>query len=100
MHRRGRGAGPGSASFIAAARASSRALPSRAGGGVSVRLVAVGTPFCRVPGGRYPPTQWAKAAIAAYKEHKADRIVAEVNNGGEMVEATLRVLDPNVSYTA
>jgi phage terminase large subunit-like protein len=50
--------------------------------------------------GRYPPTEWAKAAIAAYKEHKADRIVAEVNNGGEMVEATLRVLDPNVSYTA
>jgi predicted phage terminase large subunit-like protein len=50
--------------------------------------------------GRYPPTEWAKAAIAAYKEHRADRIVAEVNNGGEMVEATLRVLDPNVSYTA
>jgi len=50
--------------------------------------------------GRYPPTEWAKTAIAAYKEHKAYRIVAEVNNGGEMVEATLRVLDPNVSYTA
>ena len=50
--------------------------------------------------GRYPPTEWAKAAIAAYREHKTDRIVAEVNNGGEMVEATLRVLDPNVAYTA
>jgi hypothetical protein len=26
--------------------------------------------------------------------------VAEVNNGGEMVEATLRVVDDNVAYTA
>jgi phage terminase large subunit-like protein len=26
--------------------------------------------------------------------------VAEVNNGGEMVEATLRVVDPSVSYSA
>ncbi len=45
--------------------------------------------------GRYPPVEWAKAAVAAYRAHKADRIVAEVNNGGEMVEATLRVIDPN-----
>ena len=27
-----------------------------------------------------------------------DRIVAEVNNGGEMVEATLRVIDPNLAF--
>jgi phage terminase large subunit-like protein len=50
--------------------------------------------------GRFPPTQWAKTAIAAYRKHQADRVVAEVNNGGEMVESTLRVIDPNVSYTA
>ena len=31
---------------------------------------------------------------------KADRIVAEVNNGGDMVEATIRMVDPNVSYAA
>src|SRR6516162_5506012 len=37
--------------------------------------------------GRYTPTQWAWRAIALYREHKADRIVAEVNNGGEMVRA-------------
>src|SRR5579864_3429316 len=43
--------------------------------------------------GRYTPTEWAKAAIAAYRAHKADRIVAEINNGGEMVEATLRIVD-------
>jgi phage terminase large subunit-like protein len=50
--------------------------------------------------GRYPPAEWAKTAIAAYRAHRADRVVAEVNNGGEMVEATLRVIDPNVSFAA
>ena len=40
------------------------------------------------------------AAISLYRQHKADRIVAEVNNGGDMVEATLRMVDPNVAYTA
>jgi phage terminase large subunit-like protein len=50
--------------------------------------------------GRYRPTEWAKTAIAAYRAHHADRIVAEVNNGGEMVESTLRVLDPNLSFAA
>src|SRR6202040_475006 len=33
---------------------------------------------------RYPPTEWAKVAIAAYRAHTADRIIGEVNNGGEM----------------
>src|SRR5262249_9820181 len=37
--------------------------------------------------GRYRPTEWAKTAIAAYRAHRADRIVAEVNHGGEMIEA-------------
>ena len=32
--------------------------------------------------GRYPPAEWAKTAIAAYRAHRADRVVAEVNNGG------------------
>ncbi len=44
--------------------------------------------------GRYAPPEWAKAAILAYRTHHADRIVAEVNNGGEMVEAMMRVIDP------
>jgi predicted phage terminase large subunit-like protein len=50
--------------------------------------------------GRYSPTEWAKSAIAAYRSHQADRIVAEVNNGGEMVEATIRMVDPSVAFTA
>lgn len=50
--------------------------------------------------GRYAPAEWARVAIAAYGAHQADRIVAEVNNGGEMVEATLRMVDPNVPFSA
>jgi predicted phage terminase large subunit-like protein len=50
--------------------------------------------------GRFAPHDWALCAIAAYRRHKADRIVAEVNNGGDMVEATLRVIDAGASYKA
>lgn len=40
--------------------------------------------------GRYRPEEWARRAIALYEEFSADRIVAEVNQGGDMVEHTLR----------
>ena len=43
--------------------------------------------------GRYRPEEWARTALALYREHRADCIVAEANNGGEMVAATLRVHD-------
>ena len=42
------------------------------------------------------PEGWASAAIKAFKELKADRIVAESNNGGEMVESVIRAVDKNV----
>jgi phage terminase large subunit-like protein len=47
--------------------------------------------------GRYPPLEWAREAIACYKRYNADRIVAEVNNGGDMVEATLIASSRNCS---
>jgi phage terminase large subunit-like protein len=50
--------------------------------------------------GRYAPIEWARAAIAAFRAHDADRIVAEVNNGGEMVEATVRMVDPSAPFSA
>jgi len=46
----------------------------------------------------HPPPAGAGSFVAAFRAHKADRIVAEVNNGGEMVEATLRVIDPNLAF--
>ena len=42
------------------------------------------------------PAEWAQAAVNAYHEHKADLIVAESNQGGEMVEHTIRTVDSNV----
>ena len=42
------------------------------------------------------PEQWASAAVNAYRELKADRIVAEVNNGGEMIQSVIKAVDPNV----
>jgi phage terminase large subunit-like protein len=44
------------------------------------------------------PDLWAKAAVKCYLDHKADRLIAETNNGGEMVELTIRTVDANVSY--
>jgi len=48
--------------------------------------------------GRYQPHEWASLAVRAYHRHKADRVVAEVNQGGALVETTVRVVDPNVSF--
>ena len=50
--------------------------------------------------GRYQPAEWAKIAIDAYRRHGADQVVAEVNQGGDLVESTLRMIDPNVPFTA
>src|SRR6266700_5421427 len=50
--------------------------------------------------GRYAPHEWATRAVDAYRRHQGDRIVAEVNAGGEMVQATLRTVDANVSFMA
>lgn len=48
---------------------------------------------------RASPDAWAKRAVLAYHEYKADRIIAEANNGGEMVRLTLRTVDPDVPVT-
>jgi len=47
---------------------------------------------------RASPARWAAAAIAAYHRHAADRIIAEVNQGGDMVEAVIRQVDASVAY--
>ena len=50
--------------------------------------------------GRMSPRAWALKAVAAYKSFAADRIVAEVNNGGDMVEATLRSVESDAPFRA
>ena len=46
------------------------------------------------------PQAWAARAVAAYRLHNADRLVAEVNQGGDMVEAIIRQIDPNIPFKA
>jgi len=45
---------------------------------------------------RASPNDWASAAIAAYHRHNADLIVAEANQGGDLVENVLKAVDPSV----
>lgn len=44
------------------------------------------------------PSGWARAAIAAMERFGADRLVAEVNQGGQMVQEVIRQVDPLVPY--
>lgn len=46
--------------------------------------------------GPLAPAQWASRAVALYRRHRADAIVAEANMGGDMVEAVLRQVDRTV----
>jgi len=46
--------------------------------------------------GTFPAEQWARRAVEAFRRHRADRIVCEVNNGGDLVEGTLRAVDRSV----
>jgi len=48
--------------------------------------------------GRHSAEKWGRIAINAFYEWNADRIIAEVNNGGDLVERLIRNIDPAVSY--
>ena len=46
------------------------------------------------------PLEWVRAAIDAMDRHDGDRLVVEVNQGGDMIEQILRQEDPNVPFRA
>ena len=48
---------------------------------------------------RATPNEWGKAAVEAFREWKADRIIAETNNGGDMVIMVLQQVDRNIPVT-
>ena len=48
--------------------------------------------------GRHSADKWCRIAIKAFYEWNADRIVAEVNNGGDLVERLLRNVEANIPY--
>ncbi len=49
---------------------------------------------------RASPEVWARAVVAAYERHQADRVVAEVNQGGDLVQTLLRQIDPALPVRA
>lgn len=65
-----------------------------AGKGVDGRGYVLADRTCKLS-----PAGWGARAVAAYHEFKADRIVAERNFGGAMVEAVIRAADPRVAYS-
>lgn len=82
--------------------------PSGTGGddddGDSIGIVAAGK---GVDGNAYvladrtcklSPDGWGRRAVEAYREFSADRIVAERNFGGAMVQHVIRTVDKSVSY--
>jgi len=46
------------------------------------------------------PLGWARRAVAAFHSHKADAIIAEVNQGGDLVKSVIAQVDPNVPVKA
>jgi hypothetical protein len=79
--------------------------PSATSTGDEAGIITVGRVGTRDKGAGYvvadssvqgSPKTWASAAVTAYHTHKADCIVAESNNGGEMVKLTIETVDPKV----
>lgn len=47
---------------------------------------------------QYGARDWAQASVDEYYHHNADRIVGEVNQGGDLVEVNIRTVDKDVPY--
>jgi phage terminase large subunit-like protein len=50
--------------------------------------------------GRFSPDEWARRAVFLFEERGADRVIGEVNNGGDLIELTLRTVKPGLPYKA
>jgi predicted phage terminase large subunit-like protein len=48
---------------------------------------------------RASPAEWARRAVQAYRDYGADRIVAEANNGGDLVSTVIHAIGPLVPVT-
>jgi len=48
--------------------------------------------------GTYTPMDWCTKAVMLYRKWEADRIIGEVNNGGDLIETVLRTVDKNIPY--
>jgi predicted phage terminase large subunit-like protein len=64
------------------------------GKGVDGRAYILADGTCKLS-----PDGWGRRAVNMYHEYQADRIVAETNYGGAMVEHVVKTIDANVSYS-
>jgi phage terminase large subunit-like protein len=48
--------------------------------------------------GRFSPDVWARRAVECYDDLEGDRIIGEANNGGDLVELTVRTVDATVPF--
>lgn len=48
--------------------------------------------------GIYKPNEWAAKVVYLYNKYQADRVIGEVNNGGDLIETVLRSADSNIAY--
>lgn len=75
-------------------------------------IIVVGVGECRCTGksethafvledlsGIFSPDRWARRIVEAFHRHKADRVVGEVNQGGDLIENTLRTIAPTIPFT-
>lgn len=46
--------------------------------------------------GKYSTGTWAQRVVNAYWEYEANEVVAEVNQGGDLVEDAIKTIDPRV----
>jgi phage terminase large subunit-like protein len=46
---------------------------------------------------RASPDAWARAAVNLYHETNADKIIAETNNGGDMIIMLMKQVDPSIA---
>lgn len=64
-----------------------------AGLGVDGRGYVLADRSCRLS-----PDGWARRAVAAFDDFRADLVTAEVNNGGDLVEQTVRTVRRSIPY--
>lgn len=70
-------------------------------GGVAEGLTDTGKPashgyILKDASGKYTPAEWAKKAVELYYQYECDCIVAEANQGGDMVRHVIHSIDPNI----
>jgi len=46
------------------------------------------------------PQGWGEAVLTAYHKHEANMVIGETNQGGEMVQHTLKTIDPKIPFKA